>query len=58
MSKSFLENSVELEEDLDKSEIISVQVEDNIEEQESEKYKQFIFLKNLQDLIEKDEADL
>jgi hypothetical protein len=58
MSKSFLENSVESEEDLDISEIKSVQVEDNIEEQESEKYKQFIFLKNLQDLIEKDEADL
>jgi hypothetical protein len=58
MSKSFLENSVELEEDLDISEIKSVQVEDNIEEQESEKYKQFIFLKNLQDLIKKDEADL
>jgi hypothetical protein len=58
MSKSFLENSVELEEDLDISEIKSVQVEDNIDEQESEKYKQFIFLKNLQDLIEKDEADL
>ena len=37
MSKSFLENSVELEKDLDISEIKSVQVEDNIEEHESEK---------------------
>lgn len=51
MSKSFLENSIQVQEDLDISEIKNIQVYEQNDDQESEQYKQFKFLENLEKLI-------
>ena len=58
MNKSFLENSIQVQEDLDISEIKNIQVYEQNDDQESEQYKQFKFLENLEKLIQNDEADL